>query len=366
MSAQFLRNRVGDELERVGGARVLGDGLVVQVDDPGDRVKRHILEYRAEPPGAGVNLRFCCGRKLYHFCVAAPLEIENPFVAPSMLVVADQAPLRVRRERGLACPRQPEENRRIAAAPDIGRAVHRHDPVKGEKVVEDCEDRFLDFPGIGGVTDDAYPCSKIQDDERVRGGAVDLGYPFERGDAQDRKVGDVAAVFLPRLGQDEHVPGEMAVPRQLRDNADRHPVGRIGTGVTVLHEHIAALEESLYPVVEIVELLGAERTVVLSPPDLSFGARLPHDELVGGGAGGVPPRICHDRTHARDARLPAECNFLVERLGREIPVGKVKVREPMIVEPVITLQRLRLPLCGGLHVQYVVHSQSRTNLRSPI
>ena len=44
----------------------------------------------------------------------------------------------------------------------------------------------------------------------------------------------------------EHVAREQAVPGLLGDDADGHAVVRIGAGVAVLHEDVAALQEALH------------------------------------------------------------------------------------------------------------------------
>jgi hypothetical protein len=45
----------------------------------------------------------------------------------------------------------------------------------------------------------------------------------------------------------------MAVPGQLGDDPDGHPVPWVGAGVAVLHEHVTPLEEPLQPAEELAE-----------------------------------------------------------------------------------------------------------------
>jgi hypothetical protein len=52
----------------------------------------------------------------------------------------------------------------------------------------------------------------------------------------------MAAEFFVRFREDEHVPGEMAVPREFGDNPDGHPVGRIGARVAILNKEVPSLE----------------------------------------------------------------------------------------------------------------------------
>ena len=53
---------------------------------------------------------------------------------------------------------------------------------------------------------------------------------------------------------DEHVAGEQAVPGLLGDDPHRQPVARVGAGVAVLHEQLAALDVVQQPLVQRVEL----------------------------------------------------------------------------------------------------------------
>ena len=65
----------------------------------------------------------------------------------------------------------------------------------------------------------------------------------------------------------------------------------IGAGIAVLHKDVAALKETLQAREKRAEAFAGEGTVVLSPPHFVFGGLLVHDELVGGGAGGVLARV---------------------------------------------------------------------------
>ena len=51
--------------------------------------------------------------------VAAALEVEDAVVAPAVLVVADEDPLGIGRERRLARARQAEEDRHVAVRADV-------------------------------------------------------------------------------------------------------------------------------------------------------------------------------------------------------------------------------------------------------
>ncbi len=174
--------------------------VVVEVDQPRDRIEHHVLEDRPEAARRRPDLRLGRGGKSDDLRVAAVLEVEDPLVAPPRLVVADQAPVRVRRERRLPGPGKAEEERGGPVLPDVRRAVHRHDPLEREEVVQDREDRLLDLPRVAGVPDEADPAGEVEDDEGLRGCLVDGREGLEAGDAEDRELRDVAPVFVVRSG----------------------------------------------------------------------------------------------------------------------------------------------------------------------
>src|SRR5512146_1387013 len=112
--ARFLfRDRVRDELQGIGGARVFRDRVIIQVDEAGDRIKGDVLEDRAKALGGRVDLRFGRFRKPDHLGIASALEVEHAIVAPAMLIVPDETARWVRGERRFPSATQAEEQRYI-------------------------------------------------------------------------------------------------------------------------------------------------------------------------------------------------------------------------------------------------------------
>ncbi len=105
------RVHVADEPQRVGAARVLGEALGVEVELAGARVEVHVLQDGPEAARRLEDVRLVHRGEADGLGVAAALEVEDAVVPPAVLVVADQAAPRVGRERGLARPRQAEEDR---------------------------------------------------------------------------------------------------------------------------------------------------------------------------------------------------------------------------------------------------------------
>jgi hypothetical protein len=125
---------------------------VVKVHHPGPLARRP----RSPAPRRSLMARKMSGsasaERLIALRVAAALDVEDAGVAPAVLVVADQGPLRVGGERGLPGAGQPEEawrRRRIFTLG--GRAVHREDALLRHEVVHDGEDALLHLPRVFGA-----------------------------------------------------------------------------------------------------------------------------------------------------------------------------------------------------------------------
>ena len=273
---------VVDERDRVRAARVLRNRIVVEIQGPARRVHHHVLEHGPEPARRAVDLRFRLLRQVDHLRVATTFEVEDAVVAPPMLVVADQAAVRVRGQRRLAGAGEAEEERRVAAGADVGRAVHRHDAPGRQQVVHHREDRFLDLAGIAGAADQHGAAGEVEQDERAGIRAVARGIGGHRRNVDDRELRLVPAGRGAGRLFEEHRPGEEAVPGPLGHDANRQPVVGIRAGEAVLHVERPAVERRHRLLVERVEHRPVDRPVDGSPPDVVLRRRLPHEELVVG------------------------------------------------------------------------------------
>ena len=283
--ARATRLEIGDVVDRVAGAGVLGDPVGVEVHGARGRVEHHVLEHGAEPLGGAVDLRLGLLPKPDHLGVAATFEVEHSAVAPAMLVVADEAAGRIGGERRLAGAGEPEEHRRIAVGADVGGAVHGHDALGRQHVVERAEDRFLHLTGVAGPADQHQLPAQVDHDEGAAPGAVPVGVRLEVGGVEHRE----AWTELCQLGRhrpDEHVADKQGVPRVRGNEPDGHPVGRIGAPEEVLHVQLAGVEIGAHVLVQPLERLGIEPRVP-GPPDPVGGPGLLDDELVLGRAAGV-------------------------------------------------------------------------------
>src|SRR5689334_18095210 len=144
---------VRDEVDGIGGAGVLGQAPIVEIQPARHRLDDDVLENGAETAGGGVDLRLGLRGEPDDFGVASAFKVENAAVGPAMLVIAYELAAPIGRKRGLTRPRKPEEDRRIVARTDIRRAVHRQDALLRQEIIEDREDRLLDLAGIAAATD---------------------------------------------------------------------------------------------------------------------------------------------------------------------------------------------------------------------
>ena len=95
---------IGDEIERIGAARVLGARGVVEIGPARQRIDDDVLEHRAEAFGRRVDLGLCLAAEADGLGVAAALEVEDPVWRPPVLVVTEQGAGRIGRQGGLAGP----------------------------------------------------------------------------------------------------------------------------------------------------------------------------------------------------------------------------------------------------------------------
>jgi hypothetical protein len=190
--------RVGDIVQRIGAAHV---GVRLSSSKSSSSVfgiVDHVLDHGAELRGGGVDLRLGLGAQVDRLGVAAALEVEGAAIGPAMLVIADQDAVGIGRQRRLAGARQAEEHGRVhrVARRVVGRAVHRHDALFGQQVVQQREHRFLVLARVFGAADqDQLACrSSARSPSRTgsRGGRVGL----EAGAVDDGEIGHEAVQLL--------------------------------------------------------------------------------------------------------------------------------------------------------------------------
>ena len=170
--AHIVFGRVRDEIDRIRPTAIFSQARVIEIELPCFRVHHDIFKHSTKALGRRKNFRFGFGRKPYHFGVTAAFEIEDRSVRPAMLIVADQCPRSIRAERRLARTRKSKENRSIAIRADIGRAMHRHNALYRQQIIEDAENRLLHLTGISCAADQDQFLTKIDCNHRLAAAAV--------------------------------------------------------------------------------------------------------------------------------------------------------------------------------------------------
>ena len=337
---------VGNEIDRIGGAGVFGQGRVVQVERAGGRVHHHILQHGAEALGGGEDFRLGLAAQLDHLGIAAAFDVEDAMLGPTVFIVTHQRARRIGRQRGLAGAGKAEKYGRFAIAAHIGRAVHAHHPLGGQQIVHDGEDRLLHLAGIGGAADQDQLPGKVHRDH----GAADAAMPGrigrEAGQVNDGEF-RVERGQLFRGGADQQVVHEQRVPGIFGHHPHADPVGEVGAAEQILGEQLLAFGMGHHVGKERIEMRRAHRLVVV-PPDLGFGVGVPDRELVAGGAAGMDARLHHQRTVGADMTFATAYRFFIQRRRAEVEVDRLQIAKA------VTAQIILLAKCGVGHQELPV------------
>ena len=271
--ARPVPRRVRNEVERIGRTGVLGLRAVVVIGHARDRIERHVLQHGAEAVGGVPDHRLGFLRELDGLGVAAAFEIEDAVRPPAGLIVADQDAVRVGRQRGLAGAGQAEEQRALALVADIGRAVHRHDVLRGQIEIERREHRLLHLARVRRSADQDDLAGEVDGNHRVRAFAAAVTFRVrpERGQIDDREFRNEAGEFG-LLGADQQLANEQRVPGEFGEDAGLDPVFRVGAAIKVLREEFLAFDMLDEVGEKIVEVLLRHFAVAV-PPDRVFGER---------------------------------------------------------------------------------------------
>ena len=308
---------VADEVERIRGPGVLGEPLRVEVQLP--RLGEHVgvLEDRPEALGGGEDVGLVHRGQADRLGIAATLEVEGVAVAPAVLVVADQASLRIGRERGLPGTAEAEEDARITAGAHVDRGVHRQHALVGHQVVHDGERGLLDLAGVLRPDDDDLHPPQVEQDRRAGAGPVGRRVGLEAGHVDDREVGDEGREVLLRRPAEE-VAGEDAGPGGLGVDAEAAAVLGVRTDVHVLCVELLVRDVLDEPRPETVVVLLADLVVHVAPPDLVLAPGLADDELVLGRAARVLAGVHDERAVGGDGALAGADRVLVELGHRQV------------------------------------------------
>ncbi len=201
--------------------------------------------------------------------------------------------------------------------------MHRHHALFGQDVVEIGERRLLHFAGVAGAADQHDATGKIAGDHGFRAAAVALRIGVERRQIDDRQIGKEVVEFA-KLRPDQQIANEQRMPGEFGEDAGLDARRRLGGGVEVLHEQLAALGVFDEIAEQGLELIGRDCAIVV-PPDGFFGRSVAHDELVFRAAAGVHAGFGDQRAASGDPRLAAAQRFAVELRRLQVPVNRRQV-----------------------------------------
>ena len=115
---------IRDELQWVGNSRVICEARVIEIHSACVSVEDDILQNGAETDGI-VDIGLLLTGETDGLGIAAPLNVEDTFRVPHMLVIPDQVTLGIRTERRLASAGETEADRHIIVLPNVCRGMER-------------------------------------------------------------------------------------------------------------------------------------------------------------------------------------------------------------------------------------------------
>ena len=132
------------------------------------------------------------------------------------------------------------------------------------------------------------------------------------------------------------------VPGVFGDDADRQAMRRIGAGVAILDEQLAALDVGEQVAPQRLELRRIDRPVDAAPRDARGGVAGLDDELVVRRAPGMRARPARQRPAVGDQAVLTPHGLFVEFGRRQIPIGPREIDDPERLQLPVPPQR-RLP-----------------------
>ena len=344
---------IRDEVDRIGDAGVFRLGIVVEVGLAGDGIENNVLHDRAEALACGVDFRLRLARKLDRLGVAAAFKIEDAFLAPAVLVVADEDAVRVLRQGCLARSGEAEEHSRIrAVARNVRRAMHRHHVMRGQLPVEEGEHGLLHLAGVARIGDEHDLAGEVERDDRLRARAValgvgDKGRAIENGHVR-HEIGEFGL-----LRADQQIADEQRVPRKFANDAGLDAQGRVGAAVQILHEHVLALAMLKHVGKQQVEMFRGHGLVDV-PPDILVHDSVANGELVLRRTPGVYAGFGDDGAAGGDLGLVAANGLLIEHRRFKVVVDVIEALETEFIHAIRGVDDARL-----------FHNSLRMRFRTP-
>ena len=330
---------VRNEVQRIGAASVFGSRAIVEVRHA-VLIEHDIFEHGAEALGRRVDLRLGFGGQADGLGIAAAFKVEDAGLAPAMLVIADQGAGRIGRKRRLAGAGQAEKDGRVTIGSGIGRAMHRHDALLRQKIVERGEDGLLHLAGIGGAADQDQAVLEVAGDHGLGPAAVALGVRLEAWQVDDRQLRQ-EALERTMIRADQQIADEQRVPGKLGHDPGRQCIVAIGAADQILDEEVHACGMGQHVLAQQVEMAGGHRLVVV-PPDLTFRHLVADHEFVLRGPSGMLSGIGTQRSICGQHSLAATDRFFVQLVRGQVIVDASSISQTDFGDPVVGIEQADL------------------------
>ena len=275
---------VVDVLDRIRYTSILGNGLISEVNLT--ILSNSYVLQQCISLDCTIDIRLGLLVQVDNLCIAAALKVEHAIVIPAMLVITDQATLRVSGQGGLAGTGQAEENSGVLTVHvAVCGAVHGSDALQREEVVHHGEHALLHLAAIPGVDDNLLTGSSI---ESYAGLGVQAEFlvvgNLSLGSVVNNEIRlEVLQLLSGRL--DEHVGYEMSLPSNLNDETNRHTGILVGTAESIYNEQLLVGQLGLCQILDSSPYVLAHRMVIVlvlirGPPYSVLGVLIHNDVLI--------------------------------------------------------------------------------------
>jgi hypothetical protein len=163
--------------------------------------------------------------------------------------------------------------------------MHWHNAAGRQQIIQNREDRFLDFTRIRCTAHQHDLLGKIHGYDGFADGAV-IGRLGLETQQRDDGIGRFEVPELGGVGPNQKLACEERMLSQLSDDAHWQTVGGVGAAESILDEKFSVLGVVKHCRIERIEMRRRHGLVVV-PPDLLFAGGVAHYEFVSGGTAGV-------------------------------------------------------------------------------
>eukprot|EP01137_Pigoraptor_chileana_P000325 Opistho-2@36320 len=290
MASQAGDLGVGNVLDGVGGARVLRDGSILEINLARVLIVDDILHDGSEANGV-VDLGLFFLRKIDGLGIATALNVEHAVVRPAVLVVANEIALGIRRQCRLAGATQAKEQSDIAIRPLVGARVKRKHAGLGHQVVHDRKHALLHLSRILRAQNDHFAAPKVKRNARGARHALCVTIGREFASVVNCVIGLAKVLELLHSRADEHIVHEECVVCARTHDTDLNAVAGIPSCEAIKHVEALPRVQKVHSTLAIDHKRSLiELDVDRSPPDITCTRWLNCDALVSGAAAGLGSR----------------------------------------------------------------------------